>query len=87
MVIVEGSRREVMYQLRLKGWTLKEIGDEFGISRERVRQICAKQEKLEPMRLKYRAQRELQIAQEKEYEQIELKFLSNYIEEIKGLTR
>jgi uncharacterized protein YjcR len=85
MEIVEGSRREVMYQLRLKGWTLKEIANEFGISSERVRSMCATHKKLEPLRLEYRAQRDLQIAEEKAYEQKELKFLSNYIEEIKGL--
>lgn len=26
--------------LRARGWTLKKIGDKFGVTRERIRQVC-----------------------------------------------
>ena len=35
-------KRKDLFLLRLEGKSLKEIGDEFGISRERVRQIVSK---------------------------------------------
>jgi len=36
------SRVETMLELREAGWTLKEIGDQIGVTRERVRQILNK---------------------------------------------
>lgn len=36
------ARKELMLSMRVKGCTLQEIGNEFGLSRERVRQILAK---------------------------------------------
>ncbi len=37
------DRNEAIFKARAKGVTLQEISDCFGVTRERVRQICAKQ--------------------------------------------
>lgn len=78
------DRNEIIYGLKLRGWTLQAIGDEFGISRERIRQICVRQER----RVKsYETYRELNALADRLHEEKELKFLSNYIEQIKELTK
>jgi len=38
------TRRKAMLEMRLQGKTLEAIGEKFGISRERVRQILSKLE-------------------------------------------
>ena len=42
MVEVNKLRNEKICSLRYDGWTLQQLGDEFGISKERVRQIIKK---------------------------------------------
>ena len=39
------TRNDEIYELRKSGMTLQAIGNRYGISRERVRQICYKKDK------------------------------------------
>lgn len=40
------KRRERMFRLRDKGFTFQEIGDAFGISKQRVNQVLKRYDKL-----------------------------------------
>lgn len=43
----KSDRNHAIWLARKQGKTLKEIGDEYGIGKERVRQICLKEERIE----------------------------------------
>ncbi len=43
---LSGERNQAIVQLRKTGCALEEVGTQFGITRERVRQICVEYEKL-----------------------------------------
>jgi len=39
------ERNAIIYELRQQGRTLEEIGEQFGISKDRVRHLCARQDR------------------------------------------
>ena len=39
------ERNEEIAKLRTEGWTLKRLGEKYGVSKERIRQILAQEEK------------------------------------------
>lgn len=41
------DRNATIYEMRQEGYTLEAIGKRYGIGKERVRQICLRQERLE----------------------------------------
>lgn len=41
------DRNATIYEMRKDGYTLEAIGKRYGIGKERVRQICIRQERLE----------------------------------------
>lgn len=82
MEIVEGSRWEVAYQLRKLGWTYAAIAKEFGVTGSCVRQACLREER----KIQYRKSRKLLLATDELYDRAELRFLSNYFDQIKSLT-
>lgn len=47
-----------IYKARKSGRTLKDIGEEFGLTKERIRQICAKGERLVTYNISRRARME-----------------------------
>ena len=85
------SRWRVAYELRQKGWSYTAIGKEFDISSPRARQLVlywerflAKQEAWAEFHAEERRKAE---EVERRFEEAELKFLSNYIDEIRELTK
>ena len=49
------ERNQIIYKLRQNGYKLQDIADLYGINKERVRQICLKEERyIEREKYKYR---------------------------------
>lgn len=80
------SRRRVAYELRQKGWTYAAIARDFGVTSPRVRKLALDWERNLAEQEKWAEQDKIAEEVERQFEENELRFLSNYIDEIKELT-
>lgn len=81
------SRWKVAYELRQKGWSYAAIGREFDISSPRARQLVRYWELALAKREMWAEERRKAEEVERQFEEAELKFLSNYIDAIKELAK
>jgi hypothetical protein len=77
----------VAYELRQKGWSYAAIGREFDISSPRARQLVRYWELALSKREAWAKQDKIVEEAERQFEEAELKFLSNYIDAIKELAK